>query len=115
MFMMKRIWIRQAVFVGTMILLSSGPLLAGQFPWEPVNPVPPPPTNSVERVAPTFKTPPVAAPSHWVPGHKTPNGFVPGYQSDEPGPPPIAPGVKSLRWVPGHHNNNGAWVPGHPR
>jgi len=94
-------------------IFATAPALAGQFPWEPVQPVAPPPLHAAEPRTPVFQTPPVVAPTTPVPGHQSRYGFVPGYQSDGP-VPIIMPDRKSQGWVPGHHDSNGAWVPGHP-
>jgi hypothetical protein len=92
----------------------SQPVYAGQFPWESGQPVGPPPLNSVQPKTPQFRTPPVVAPTTPVPGHQSRYGYVPGYQSEGP-VPVIVPGRKTQDWVPGHHDNSGAWVPGHPQ
>jgi hypothetical protein len=105
---------RKPIGLAVLVALFAVPAHAGQFPWEPAQPVAPPPLNSVQPKTPEFKTPPINAPTKPVPGHESSYGYVPGYQSDGP-VPIIAPGRKSQGWVPGYHDSNGAWVPGHPQ
>ncbi len=108
-----RIQIQTAVMA--VALFGAVPQLgAAQFPWELATPVAPPPINSTQARAPTFKTPGVEPPTRFVPGHETSHGYVPAYESQGPVHVPAEPGQKSNAWVPGHHDANGAWVPGHP-
>lgn len=96
-------------------LLFAGamPLSAAEFPWEPAKPVSPPPLNAPEIAPPKFPTPEVKPPTRVVPGHISRYGYVKGYESGR-AVAPAEPGQKTQGWVPGHHDNNGAWVPGHP-
>ena len=88
-----------------------GAAVAQQFPWEPVQP----PVYSAPAPLPEARTPKLEKPSHIVPGHKSSYGYVAPYESTGPVTPPLAPGQKSKGWVPGYHDNKGAWVPGHPQ
>lgn len=85
--------------------------VAQQFPWEPVAP----PRYTPPAAMPEAPTPTVSQPKHLVPGHQSRYGYVPAYESQGPVTPPLAPGEKSKGWVPGYHDNNGAWIPGHPQ
>lgn len=103
------------LILATAVLLGAAmPSYAGQFPWEPAEVPSPPPINSTQHKAPSFRTPDVAPPSRVVPGHNTTRGYVPTYESSGPVQVTPEPGQKSQGWVPGHHDTNGAWVPGHP-
>lgn len=84
--------------------------LAQEFPWEPAKPYVYKP-----QTVPMGELPKVEKPTHLVPGHKSTHGFVRPYRTDGPVMPPLVPGEKSSRWVPGHTDANGVWVPGHPQ
>lgn len=100
-----------AVVLASVFGLAPGPAFAQQFPWEPVKP----PVYSPPLSKPAPQPPKVEPPTHVVPGHKSSYGYVAPYESDGPVMPPLAPGQKSRGWVPGYHDNKGAWVPGHPQ
>lgn len=105
-----RIQIMAAVFA---LFGAMTPLHAGQFPWEPAKPAPAP-VISTQPKTPQQKAPTVEPTTRVVPGHMSNQGYVPTYESTGPVHAPTEPGQKSQGWVPGHHDANGAWVPGHP-
>ena len=106
---MKRRWISFAI-VGA-LGFAPGVASAQEFPWEPASPpVYSPPAKTYQPPPPKAETP-----THVVLGHKSSYGYVAPYETSGPVMPPLAPGQKSRGWVPGYHDNKGAWVPGHPQ
>jgi hypothetical protein len=101
---------KYAALFGAIMVTPLGNAFAQGFSWEPVAP----PVYSPSVVKP-IDPPKIEAPKQIVPGHKSTYGYVPSYKSDGPTVPPLAPGEKSTGWVPGYHDEKGAWVPGHPR
>lgn len=69
-----------------------------------------PPLEVIENSSPRVEQPKV-----FVPGHKSKYGGWVRPQMREGPPLPITPGKDSEGYEPGHHDANGAWVPGHPK
>ena len=106
---MKNRWISFSAVCLVATMLTGG-VYAQEYPWEPAKPY-----VYTPKTVPMGELPKVERPTHLVPGHKSTRGFVRPYRTDGPVMPPLAPGEKSSRWVPGHTDANGEWVPGHPQ
>lgn len=53
---------------------------------------------------------------NYIPGHPSKyGGYVGGRYEEGPPLPPLAPGEKSQGYVPGHHDADGRYIPGHPK
>ncbi|PKQ09735.1 MAG: hypothetical protein CVT73_01165 [Alphaproteobacteria bacterium HGW-Alphaproteobacteria-12] len=71
----------------------------------------PPPLETIDNPAPG-----VTPRTSFVPGHKSKyGGWVRPYVREGGPLPQPRPGEKSQGYVPGHHDADGAWIPGHPQ
>lgn len=53
---------------------------------------------------------------NYIPGHPSKyGGFVRGRYEEGAPLPPLAPGEKSQGYVPGRHDADGRYIPGHPK